>query len=59
MVKVHLLLKISLLLEGKNHKRDKKDYQDNLTNTCYAYTQKPEVIVNKLKPYSIMKWTLN
>lgn len=60
MVNVHLPLKISWFLEGNvNHKRDKKEYQNNLTNICYAYTQKPKVIGNKLKPYSIMKQTLN
>lgn len=34
-----------------NHRRDKKEYHDNLTNIL----QKPKVIGNKLKPYSIMK----
>lgn len=60
MIKVHLSLKISWLSEvNVNHKRDKKEHQDNLTNICCAYTQKLKVIGNKLKPYSVMKWTIN
>lgn len=60
MVKVHLSLKIWWLLEGNvNRKRDKKEYQENLTHICYAHTQKPKVTGNKQKPYSIMKWILH